>query len=203
MSDRYEQVEITSREQWREWLTTHHDSSPGAWVVTYKKGSGSPHVPYDDLAEEAIAHGWVDSLPRKLDERRSQLLITPRKPQSNWSRVNKQRVERLEQAGLMTPAGQAAIDAAKDNGAWSALDDVENLIEPDDLRDALDADQDARRSWDAFPRSTKRGILEWILNAKKPETRDRRITETTRLAAQGLRANQPRQPKRRSTDQPG
>jgi uncharacterized protein YdeI (YjbR/CyaY-like superfamily) len=168
----------------------------GVWVVTHKKRSGSPHVPYDELADEAIAHGWVDSLPRKLDETRSQLLITPRKPSSNWSRVNKQRVERLEQAGLITPAGQAAIDTAKDNGAWSALDDVENLVEPDDLRDAPDADQDARRSWDAFPRSTKRGILEWILTVKKPETRDKRITETARLARRRHPGQQPRQPKR-------
>lgn len=197
MSDRYEQVEITSREQWRRWLGDHHHRSPGVWVVTYKKAPDAPHVPYDDIAEEAIAHGWVDSQPRKLDDRRSQLLVTPRKPKSSWSRVNKQRVKRLEKAGLMTDAGRAAIAAAKENGAWSALDDVENLVEPADLRAALDDDPDARRHWDAFPRSTKRGILEWISTAKKPETRNKRVTETAKLAADNIRANQPRQPKRR------
>ena len=166
------------------------------WVVTHKKTKGAPHVPYDDIADEAIAHGWVDSRPRKLDDRRSQLLVTPRKPKSGWSRVNKERVRRLEKAGLMTAAGTAAIDVAKENGAWTALDDVENLVEPDDLAGALDRDKDARRHWDEFPPSTKRGILEWISTAKKPETRDKRVKETARLAADNVRANQPRQPKR-------
>ncbi len=196
MSDRYEQVEITSRGQWRAWLAEHHDASPGVWVVTYKKHADGPSVPYDDIAEEAVAHGWVDSLPRKLDDVRSQLLVTPRKASSNWSRLNKERVERLEEAGLMTDAGRAAVDTARGNGSWTALDDVENLIEPDDLAAALDADPDARRHWDGFPRSTRRGILEWILGAKRDETRRRRIDETARLAASGIRANQPRQPKR-------
>lgn len=197
MSDRYERVQITSREQWRAWLIDHHRDSRGVWVVSFKKAGDAPHVPYDDIADEAIAHGWVDSQPRKLDDRRSQLLVTPRNPNSNWSRVNKQRVERLEQAGLMTDAGRAAIEAAQRNGAWTALDDVENLLEPKELRAALEGTPDARRHWDEFPRSTKRAILEWIGTARRPETRDKRVAETARLAAQNIRANQPRQPKRR------
>lgn len=196
MSDRYEQVEVTSRAQWRRWLGQHHDTSPGAWVVTYKKDTDGPYVAYADIAEEAIAYGWVDSQPRKLDEQRSQLLVTPRKPKSNWSRVNKERVQRLEQSNLLTGPGRAAVEVARQNGSWSALDDVENLVEPDDLTAALDADPAARRYWDEFPRSTRRGILEWILNAKKAHTRQKRIAETVRLAAEDIRANQPRQPKR-------
>lgn len=132
MSDRYEQVEVTSRAQWRGWLGDHGDESPGVWVVTYKKASNGPYVPYDDVAEEAIAHGWVDSLPRTLDDARTQLLLTPRKAKSNWSRVNKERVERLERDGLMTDAGRAAVAVAEANGSWTALDDVEDLVEPDD-----------------------------------------------------------------------
>lgn len=197
VSDSYEQTEITTREQWRRWLGTNHDRSPGVWVVTHNKAVGAPHVPYDDIAEEAIAHGWIDSLRRKVDDQRSRLLVTPRKPKSGWSRVNKERVKRLEQSGLMTDAGRTAIATAKRNGSWKALDEIEKLVEPDDLRDALDENADARRHWDEFPRSTKRGILEWILIAKRPETRHKRITETARLAAQNIRANQPRQPKRR------
>jgi uncharacterized protein YdeI (YjbR/CyaY-like superfamily) len=165
-------------------------------VVTYKKTSGGPHVPYDEIVEEALAHGWVDSVPRTLDEARSQLLVTPRKPTSNWSRANKRRIERLTRDGLMTPAGLAAVETAKTNGAWNALDAVEDLVEPDDLRSALDAQPDARLHWDAFPPSTKRGILEWIGNAKRPQTRDRRVAETAQLAAQDIRANQWRQGKR-------
>lgn len=188
--DDYPRVEVTSRGGWREWLSRNHATERGAWCVTYKKSSGGPYVPYDDLVEEAIAHGWVDSKSRALDEERSQLLMTPRKPKSGWSRPNKERVKRLVGAGLMTPAGQAAIDVAKRNGSWSALDDVENLIEPPELKRALDADPDARRHWDAFPRSAKRAALEWISTAKRPETKERRISETARRAAQNERANQ-------------
>jgi len=177
MSDRYEQLTVESRAEWRAWLSEHHATTPGIWLITYKKGRGGPHVAYDDIVEEALAHGWVDSQPRKLDDQRSQLLITPRKRASNWSRINKQRVERLIRSGLMTPAGMAAVEAAKRNGAWTALDAVEDLHEPEELRAALDADPAARRHWEAFPRSTKRGILEWIGNAKRPETRDKRIGE--------------------------
>lgn len=190
-----EQVTVGSREQWRAWLSEHHASSPGIWLVTWKKDSGGSHLPYDDVVEEALAFGWIDSLGRRLDERRSQLLLTPRKTGSSWSRVNKQRVERLLAAELMAPAGQAVIDAAKADGSWAALDDVENLVEPDALRTALDADPEARLQWDAFPRSAKRGILEWILNARTDATHTKRVQETATLAAQGQRANQWRGPR--------
>ena len=183
----YPRVEVTSRDGWRQWLSANHATERGAWCVTFKKSSGGPYVPYDDLVEEAIAHGWVDSKARALDEKRSQLLMTPRKPGSGWSRPNKQRVKRLAEAGLMTPAGQAAIDLAKENGSWSALDDVENLVEPPALQQALDADPDARRHWNAFPRSAKRAALEWISTAKRDETRERRVAETAQLAAKNVR----------------
>lgn len=189
-----EQVTVGSRDEWRAWLSAHHASSPGIWLVTWKKGSGGPHLPYDVVVEEALAFGWIDSLGRKLDERRSQLLLTPRKRGSSWSRVNKQRVERLLAGELMAPAGHAVIDAAMADGSWSALDDVENLVEPDDLRAALDAEPEARRQWDAFPRSAKRGILEWILNARTDTTHAKRVRETAALAARGERANQWRGP---------
>ena len=183
----YPQVEVTSRQEWRDWLAANHLDARGCWCVTFKKSSGGPYVPYDNLVEEAIAHGWVDSQARGVDEERSSLLMTPRKPKSGWSRPNKLRVEKLLDEGLMAPAGQAAIDVAKENGSWSALDDVENLIEPPELKRALDAAPDARRHWDAFPRSAKRAALEWISTAKRDETRERRVSETARLAAKNER----------------
>jgi uncharacterized protein YdeI (YjbR/CyaY-like superfamily) len=197
VSVNYEQLEITSREQWRDWLAANHDRSAGVWLVTYKKREGARHVPRDAVVDEALSFGWVDSLPRTLDGERTQLLLTPRKPRSKSSRVNKERVARLEAAGLLHPAGRAVIEAAKADGTWSALDDVEELTEPDDLRRALDAHLSARRYWDAFPRSTKRAILEWIGNAKTPATRAKRVSETVSSAAHNVRANQWRQRKRR------
>ena len=190
MSDAYERVEVTSREAWRDWLAGNHAGSPGIWLVTYKKAEGDRHVPYEATVEEALCVGWIDSKGRKLDERRSMLLMTPRKAGSGWSRPNKERLERLFAAGQMEPAGIAMVKAAKADGSWTALDDIENLVEPDDLRAALDATPAARESWDGFPRSTKRATLEWISLAKRAETRTKRIEETATLAARGERANQ-------------
>jgi len=123
------------------------------------------------------------------------LWFSPRKPRSGWSRPNKERVERLLAAGLVTPAGLAVIEAAKADGSWTKLDEVEELVEPDDLAAALDAAPAARASWDAFPRSAKRGILEWIAQAKRAETRAARVEQTVSEAREGRRANQWRQPK--------
>ena len=190
MSEAYDRVEVTSRAQWRAWLAQHHADTPGIWLVTVRKSAGAEHVPYADVVEEALCFGWVDSRPRVLDERRSMLLVTPRKAGSGWSRPNKERIGRLEAAGLLAPAGRSVIEAARADGSWTALDAVENLDEPPDLAAALDADSDARRCWDAFPRSVKRGILEWIGTAKRPETRAKRIQDTAEKAARNERANQ-------------
>ena len=196
MSVEYPRVVVRSRAEWRAWLAQHHATDRGAWTVTYKQGSGAgPYVAYEDLVEEALCFGWIDSIRRTVDDESSRLLMTPRKPKSAWSRPNKERVERLVAAGLMAPAGRAAIEAAKANGAWSSIDAAQDLREPDDLRTALDATPDARRYWDAFPPSARRGILEWVGNAKTAATRGKRVQETARLAAQNLRANQWRQPK--------
>lgn len=198
VSDAYERVEVASRAAWRAWLADHHASAPGVWVVTEKKGAGGDaYVAYEDVVEEALCFGWIDSLRRTVDERRSRLLCTPRKRGSAWSRVNKERIERLTEAGLLAPAGVAVVDAAKADGSWAKLDAVEDLVEPADRRAALDAEAGARDHWDAFPRSAKRGILEWIGAAKRPETRARRVAETATQAAAGVRANQWRQPKGR------
>lgn len=145
---------------------------------------------YDEMVEEALAFGWVDSKPRKLDETRTMLYFAPRKAGSGWSKPNKERVERMVASGLMTAAGLAKVEAAKKDGSWSALDGVERLELPTDLIRALEANGDARANFEAFPRSAKRGILEWILNAKRPETRAKRILETATLAARNERANQ-------------
>ena len=190
MSQRYGQLQVESRAQWRAWLAEHAADTPGIWLVTYKKSSGGPYVSYDDVVEEALCFGWVDSKGLGLDAERSQLLMTPRKAGSGWSRPNQQRIAKLTEAGPMTPAGNAVVERAKADGSWTALDDAWNLIEPGELRAALDADGEARREWDAFPPSAKRAILEWIGAAKRPATREKRIAETARLAAKGERANQ-------------
>ena len=187
MSDAYEQVEVTSAADLRRWLEVNHATSPGIWLVSYKKAAGERYLAYEDIVCEALCWGWIDSKARSLDELRSQLLLTPRKPTSKWSRPNKIRVAELEANGRMAAPGRAVVEAAKASGTWTALDDVENLVEPVELKAALDATPEARRHWDAFPRSTRRAALEWIAAAKRPETRERRITETVELAAENIR----------------
>ncbi len=187
---RREEVLVSSRQEWRDWLQTHADHEDGCWVVTWRKGSGQPVVGYDDLVEEALCVGWVDSRPRKVDEQRTALLMTPRGPGSGWSRPNKERVARLEAAGLMRPSGASVVARARADGSWALLDAVEALQEPPELAAALDAVPAARTAWDGFPRSAKRGILEWIAQARTTPTRDRRVQDTVEHAARGERANQ-------------
>ena len=194
MSDSYEHVLIEDQAQWRAWLDANHGTSPGIWLVTWKKASGRPSLAYDAIVDEALAYGWVDSRPRSIDDQRSARLLTPRRPASNWSARNKARVEQLTAAGCMDAAGLVAVAAAKANGAWTALDETETLTEPADLAAALDATPGARRNWDAFPRSARRAILEWITNAKTAATRQARIQRTADDAARNIRANQWRQP---------
>jgi uncharacterized protein YdeI (YjbR/CyaY-like superfamily) len=187
-------VHPLTRAEWRAWLEQHHGRAEGVWLVSYKQATGKPRVTYDEAVEEALCFGWVDSKGNKLDEERSLLWFAPRKRGSGWSRPNKERVERLSAAGLMTPAGQAKIDAAQADGSWSLLDAVENMEIPPDLAEALASYTAATGNFAAFPPSAKRGILQWIVQAKTPATRAKRIAETARLAQENQRANQWRKP---------
>jgi uncharacterized protein YdeI (YjbR/CyaY-like superfamily) len=193
MAKNVEQVQIEHREEWRRWLTENHDRSDGIWLVTFKKQCGDRYVSYDAVVEEALCFGWIDSLPRKLDSERTMLWVAPRKPGSGWSKLNKERIAAMIATERMTPAGLAKIEAAKQDGSWTALDAIEALEIPPDLQRAIETDPIAQQNFEAFPRSAKRGILEWVISAKRPETRAKRIAETVRLAAENKRANQWRQ----------
>jgi uncharacterized protein YdeI (YjbR/CyaY-like superfamily) len=179
---------------WRAWLAENHASAGSVWLVAFRKGAGRAAFTFDEAIEEALCYGWIDSLPRKLDAERSMLLFSPRKPRSLWSALNKRRVERLVAEGRMREPGLAKVAAAKASGAWDALDAVEALAIPADLDAAFAGRPGARDRFTAFPPSTRRGILEWILQARTAETRARRIAETADRAAVGERANQWRKP---------
>jgi uncharacterized protein YdeI (YjbR/CyaY-like superfamily) len=179
------------RAGWRAWLLANHVRSKGVYLVSWRRPTGRASVPYEDAVEEALCVGWIDSTGRVIDEERSIQWFAPRRPRSAWARSNKERVERLIAAGLMLPAGQAAIDEAKQNGMWSLLDDVENLIVPDDLRSALDAASRARANWEAFSPSARRAMLQWVVEARRPETRAKRIAEIAASAARNEKAYPP------------
>ena len=182
-------VQVESRTQWREWLAANHSRSGGIWLITYKKRPGLPYVSYSDVVEEALCFGWIDSKPNKLDEECTMLWLAPRQPGTGWSALNKKRIAAMTAAGLMMPPGLAKIEAAKQDGSWEKLDAIERLEIPADLAAALAANATAKANFEAFPRSARRGILEWIASAKRAETRDRRIAETVDQAAQNIRAN--------------
>lgn len=182
-----------SRSEWRQWLEANHMRTEGVWLISFKKATGKPRFEYDESVEEALCFGWIDSKGNKLDEDRSMLWFAPRKPRTGWSKPNKERVEKLIRAGLMAPAGLAKVEAAKKDGSWNALDAVEALEIPPDLAKAFSRHKIAKEYFDAFPRSVKRAILEWITNAKKPETRAKRVEETVTKAEKNIRANQWRQ----------
>lgn len=194
MAQDHPQVEVDSRAALRAWLVAHHQQPGSIWLVTWKKGDPR-YLGYDEIVEEALCFGWIDSLPRKLDEKRTMVRLSPRKPGSGWSAVNKARIEHLLAAGLMAPAGLAAIAAAKADGSWSRLDGAGALVEPADLQAALAAAPGAAGHWAAFPPSARRAILEWIAQARTPATRAKRIATTASEAAMNRRANQPRQPR--------
>ena len=184
-----DRVQVENRSEWRQWLEENHERSKGVWLVTFKKHCGEKYVPRVATIEEALCFGWIDSLPRKLDDERTMLWFSPRKPGSGWSKINKNLVEKMTGAGRMAQAGLKKVEAAKADGSWNALDAVEALEIPPDLSAAFDSFSSARQNFDAFPRYTKRSILAWIQGAKRSETRAKRIKETARLAQDNIRAN--------------
>ncbi len=176
-------VEVRSVADLRDWLAANHATAGTVWLVSWKKHT--PHyVSTGELIDELLCWGWVDSVTGSVDADRAKIRISPRNPKSAWSAVNKDKVARMRAEGRMQPAGEALIAAAEANGMWSFLDDVERLEVPGDLAAALG---DLRPVWDGWPRSVKRGTLEWIKTAKTPPTRAKRISDVRDSAAQGLR----------------
>ena len=163
---------------WRRWLGRHPGRSEGVWVVYRKKRSGLDGPTYDDLLDEALCHGWIDSRGRRVDDDRMVLWFSPRRPGGLWSARNKRRIEELAGTGRMTAAGLAAIETAKADGSWSQADAVEALVVPPDLEEALAAVPLAAAAFGSLPDSHKKQYLWWIHSAKRPRTRADRIRRT-------------------------
>ena len=177
-----------SRAQWRAWLAANHATERGVWLGSWRTVTGRPTCPYPEAVEEALCFGWIDSTTVRLDDERGIQLFTPRRGRSSWTRLNRRRAAEMESAGLMTDAGRRAIATAQANGWWTILDPVEDLLEPDDLTAALDADPAARLTWDAFPPSARKAMLWWVVSAMRPDTRARRVEAIVTAAARGERA---------------
>lgn len=183
-------IKASSRDEWRKWLFENHKTHSSVWLIIYRKETERQSVYYNEAVDEALCFGWIDSLPNKRDSKSYYQYFSKRNPKSNWSKVNKEKVARLIKENRMTKSGYEMLDIAKETGTWDALNDVENLVVPADMLLEFKNNSKAFQNWQNFPDSVKRGILEWIFNAKRSATRKKRIDKTISLAELNTRANQ-------------
>ncbi|MDH4473265.1 MAG: YdeI/OmpD-associated family protein [Fluviicola sp.] len=175
----------SNSEEWRAWLQENHVEKQSVWVIFHKKKSGVPTISWSEAVDEALCFGWIDSVKRPHTEGRTIQYFTKRKAVSTWSKINKAKVQHLTEAGRMTEAGLCIIETAKQNGSWTILDAVEELIVPDDLEQALATKPGATEFFVSLSKSMKKQLLYWIVSAKREETRQNRITEIVENAGQG------------------
>lgn len=175
-----------NRQEWRQWLEENHRTETSVWLGYHKVKSGIPSIRYDEAVNEALCFGWIDSTARPLDEISYKQYFCRRKPTSVWSRVNKAKVDQLSEQGLMTEAGLASIEIAKQNGSWSILDDAENLVLPEELRATFDQNPKAHAYFESLSRTNKRNLLQWLALAKRPETIQKRIQDIVTNALEGM-----------------
>lgn len=170
---------------WRNWLNKNHEKEPAVWLVFHAKKSGRKTITWSEAVDVALCYGWIDSKKIKVDEHTAHQFFSKRKTKSTWSKINKEKVERLIDAGLMQPAGHASIEIAKQNGSWTILDDIEALIIPADLEAALKQHQGAWDTFQGWSKSVKKMALHRVKMARQAETRTKRISEIMVPASQG------------------
>lgn len=179
-----------SPKEWRKWLEKNHESKQSVWLVYFKASTKTPSLSWSEAVDEALCFGWIDSTKKTIDEERYMQYFSKRKPSSTWSKINKDKVAALIQNKLMRKAGFDSIETAKQNGTWSLMDDIEKLIIPMDLKSALSEKEGLLDFFQSQSKSIQKPILHWVVAAKRPETRSKRIEEIVRLAAKGERPKQ-------------
>lgn len=166
-----------SREEWRQWLEESHQYKQSIWLVYYAKKSNIPSISWREAVDEVLCFGWIDSTTKKVDESSFIQYFSKRKPKSIWSKINKDIVQILIDTDRMTKAGFECIEIAKENGSWTILDEVEELIIPNDLEKAFEIHNGSKDYFLSLSKSTRKILLSWVVLAKRQETRQRRIDE--------------------------
>ncbi len=178
--------EFATAKQFAQWLAKNHAKSNGIWLRLYKKGSGHKSVSYSEAVDEALCVGWIDGVKKRFDEESSVQWICPRRPRSVWSRLNIGRIERLTAEGRMQPSGLAQVEKAKADGRWAkAYDAPSQMKVPEDFLAALSKDPKARAFFETLNRANTYAIAWHLHNAKKPETRERRMQKYLEMMARG------------------
>lgn len=177
MSNELKSFYAKSRKDWRNWLEKNHESEKAIWLIFYKVSSSKPSLSWSEAVDEALCFGWIDSTKKTIDKESYKQYFSKRKTVSNWSKVNKEKVEKLIKDQQMTKAGFWSIEVAKKNGSWNALDKIEALIMPDDLKEAMNRHSNAMEYYESLSKSAKKLLLHWVYSAKKTETRQKRILE--------------------------
>jgi uncharacterized protein YdeI (YjbR/CyaY-like superfamily) len=171
--------------EWRQWLEENHESRQSIWLVCYKAKTGIPTISWSNAVDEALCFGWIDSVRKTIDEERFIQFFSKRKPTSTWSKINKLKVEKLIADGLMSQAGMKCIEIAKQNGSWDILNTVDELLIPDDLETAFERHIGSKIYFENLSKSIRKMMLYWIISAKRPETRQKRIEEIAERAGEG------------------
>jgi uncharacterized protein YdeI (YjbR/CyaY-like superfamily) len=179
-----------NQEEWRKWLEENHSRKNSVWLIFRKEGTGNPNLSWSQAVDEAICFGWIDNVKKTIDDEFYKQYFCPRKANSIWSKINKNKVALLTQQGLMKEEGVKSVEIAKENGSWSILDEVDALQIPDDLLAELEARDGAKACFEQFSKSIKKGILYWVISAKRPATRQKRILEIAERASQNLKPKQ-------------
>jgi uncharacterized protein YdeI (YjbR/CyaY-like superfamily) len=179
-----------SQQDWRRWLKKNHKTKQSVWLILYKKESNKPVIGWSGAVDEALCFGWVDGKRKTLDEEKFIQYFCARKSKGTWSKINKAKVQRLIDEGLMTKAGLDSIETSRQNGSWTILDPVEELTIPSDLAKEFRTKPGSKDFFSGLSRSVRKAILQWLVLAKRPETRQKRITEVVELAAQKLKPKQ-------------
>ena len=177
----------TSHTAWRKWFEKNHLSKQAVWLVFYNKSSAKKAITWSEAVDAALCFGWIDSKKIKVDEETAHQFFSKRKPTSTWSKINKMKVQELIGNGQMTDAGYKSVEIAKQNGSWTLLDEVEDLIIPKDLETAFASKPFAKDFFLSLSKSARKAILQWLVLARRPETRNKRIIEIVELAGQKLK----------------
>jgi len=178
------------KNDWRKWLELNHSKKNAVWLVFYKKKTPNHNLSWSESVDEALCFGWIDSTKKKIDNEKYKQYFSKRKAKSNWSKINKEKVNALIEQGLMKKEGYKSIEIAKENGSWTILDEVEALIIPENLKIALSNHKGSKKYFDGLSKSAKKILLHWIVSAKREETKQKRILEIVENASKNLKPKQ-------------